>query len=130
MLSALVFYPLNVASAPEAPKNNTVDHPKPYTRPVEVVPSSILANCYLYAKHIYPNLPPTKEIWANLTQEPGGVAVFKYASGLEHYAVVDFVGTSTISISETNFRAGTMSKRVIQFDDENLVGYFHVTTGP
>lgn len=125
MISAFLLYPLNVASAPEAPKITVVDHPEPYERPVEVLSRAVLFNCYQYVKTQFPDLPPTKYIWANLSEQPGGVAVFRYPSGLEHYAVVDAVGTSTIQIRETNFNSGTYTERTIPLDDPSLHGFYN-----
>lgn len=95
------------------------------TPPVEekVVSDSVLCNCWAYSKQVYPSLPPTKTIHANLQQEPAEIAVFQYGN-LPHYAIVTSVGTSTFDITETNFKACEKTKRTISLDDPSLKGFY------
>jgi hypothetical protein len=95
------------------------------TPPVVPEPvSSVLTNCWAFAKQVYPSLPSTKEMWVNATQTPGGVALFKYKSGLVHYAVVESVGTSTIDIVETNYKHGKKTERTVSLSDGALRGFY------
>ena len=54
----------------------------------------------------------------------GGVVIFDY-NGVPHYAYIDSVEVDGIHISEANFIKCARSKRVIAFDDPNIVGYRH-----
>lgn len=124
----IAFFPSQLASAPspEKVKPNTAQYEEPLTiekPPPKPVPNTVLNNCYLYAKSIFPTLPPSKVIWQNLTDIPVGVAVFSY-SGVPHYAVVTGRGTSTIDIVETNFKHGKRTERTIALTDPALKGFY------
>lgn len=87
------------------------------------MPRGVLYNCYLYVKSIYPSLPPTATIRANVSNEPAEVAVFNY-SGTPHYAIVEEVGTSTITIVESNWNAGEITRRTVPIADQAFIGFF------
>ena len=132
-MGLIVLLPSQTVFAPTAQASQT---PQPVVEEVQVViaeeplwkapePLSLtLWNCWEYTRQVYPSLPSTREIWNNLTDTPGGVAVFRYPSGLEHYAVVESIGTSTIHIKETNYRHGTVTERDISLTDPALKGFF------
>lgn len=85
-----------------------------------------LSNCYLYVKHIFPSLPPTATIKVNLTQEPSDVVHFLYEDGVEHYAVITSVATSSITIRESNWDAGVITERTVQLNDPSLQGFYSI----
>lgn len=114
------------AQAQQTPLYNenqgTYDHPQ---KPPKPTPSGVLFNCYLYVKSTFHSLPPTAEIRANLQKEPAEVVVFNY-NGIPHYAVNEGTGTSTISISETNYKKGQLTHRIIPMSDPSIEGYFDI----
>ena len=100
--------------------------PKLYDHPVEPkLPYSVLSNCYAWVRLRYPTLQGTLFIQKHLQTEPAKVAVMQYGN-LEHYAVVEEVGTSSILISETNYGGDFYQKRRIQMNDIHLRGYFKI----
>lgn len=87
-----------------------------------VIPDSVLSNCYAYVKFVYPSLPPTATILANLGAE-GEVAVFYYPdSGLYHYAVVESV--EPFVVTDTNY--GSATKKTRAEDGTRLLGFYKV----
>jgi len=95
------------------------DNPIEPERP-EVLPDPILSNCYAYVKSVYPSLPNTQTILANLEQS-GEVAVFYYPdSGLHHYAVVESM--EPFMVTDTNY--GSQTKKTRLASDLNLIGFY------
>lgn len=94
-----------------------------YSHPAKPLVDGVLCNCWAYSKQVYPTLPSTKVIHANLEDEPSDVAVFSY-NGLPHYAVVERVGTSTFDVSETNFKRCQKGTRTVELDDPSLLGFY------
>lgn len=45
---------------------------------------------------------------------------------LEHYAVVEEIGTTTIKISETNYGGDFLNHRTLQKDDLHIRGYYSI----
>jgi len=98
--------------------------PTPEPTPIPVVLDRILSNCYSYVKDIYPDLPGTNHILANLTTS-GEVAVFYYPnSGLYHYTVVESISSTTMTISETNYGGHFLNRRTVNLKDKNLIGFY------
>lgn len=96
------------------------DHPIEPERPKVEVPDPILSNCYAYVKSVYPSLPPTATILANLGAE-GEVAVFYYPdSGLYHYAVVE--SAEPFIVTDTNY--GSATKKTRTESGHNLIGFY------
>ena len=90
-----------------------------YTPPPEL-PFSILSNCYSYVKSVYPQLPPTATILANLGAA-GEVAVFYYPeSDLYHYAVVESI--EPFVVTDTNF--GSQTKKTRPESSLRLIGFY------
>jgi hypothetical protein len=96
----------------------------PVFTPQEKQPDTVLCNCWAYAKTVYPTLPGTKVINASLSSIPDGVVVFNY-SGTPHYAVVTAVGSTTVTITETNYTRCTKGTRTIPLTDPSIKGYYH-----
>mgnify|MGYP003649221475 FL=1 len=95
------------------------DNPIEPERPV-VIPDPVLSNCYAYVKSVFPSLPNTQTILANLEQS-GEVAVFYYPdSGLHHYAVVESM--EPFIVTDTNY--GSHTKKTRLASDRNLIGFY------
>lgn len=120
-----VYAPSAAAQIPE-PVQRVEVPPEPPPVVEDPLPDSVLCNCWAYLKEIYPTLPNTKEIHANLQKNTAEVAVFSY-DGLNHYAHVVSVGTSTFSVEETNFKKCTKGSRIVQLSDPRLLGFYNVT---
>jgi hypothetical protein len=88
----------------------------------KLLPFSVLSNCYAYVKHVYPSLPPTKTILANLSSS-GEVAIFYFPdSNLYHYAVVEIV--NPLVVTDTNYQGHKKTTR--EDSGERLIGFYKI----
>jgi hypothetical protein len=91
-----------------------------------VILPSVLCNCYLYSKSVYPDLPSTATILSSIS-EKGNVAVFYYQNiGLHHYAVLVGETDTHYIIEETNYQRCKFGQRQIPKDDPALLGFFNI----
>jgi hypothetical protein len=68
-------------------------------------------------------LPKGEIIPNNLYPKVGGVIILQYGN-LKHYAYVEKVGADGIHIAEANFIKCARSKRIIDFNDPHILGYW------
>lgn len=96
----------------------------PTTPKKQKINDTLLCNCYLFVKNVYPSLPNTNEILSFLSEE-GSVAVFYYSDiGLHHYAVVIGETENEYYIEETNYDACKKGKRIVPKNDSRLIGFY------
>lgn len=105
-----------------------------YVPTVEIEPEAVVeapkldntldCNCYMYVRSKIPNLPLTKDLKPNSEIAVGAVAIFKYPSGLMHYAYVESFGTDVFTVDESNYKKCVRAKRIVKLDDKALLGFY------
>lgn len=86
----------------------------------------VACNCYLAVKQRIPNLPLTKNLIPNSEVAVGSVAIFKYPSGLMHYAYVESFGTEVFKVSESNYLPCQRGERLVNLNDKSLLGFYAI----
>lgn len=87
---------------------------------------SLLCNCYAYAKSKIPELQNTSKITPNTDIEVGTVAIFKYPSGVKHYAIVKSVSKESFVVDESNYKRCVQKDRTVSIDDKYLLGFYKI----
>ena len=88
----------------------------------------MVCNCWGYIKANYvKNLPRTKDLVPNLSSpKAGAVAIYKYPSGINHYAYVTSVDLEAHSYKEigANLKGCDITRRTVDFDNKYLQGFW------
>lgn len=115
--------PIKLVGEPEIVVEEVVEEKEE----VKEVSDDVRCNCYAYVKKYYhSDLPSTRVILSNLTEEISDVAVFYYpSSGVNHYAKVVRVEGDYIIIDEANFSRCKVGVRKIAMSDPFLLGFYN-----
>ncbi len=93
--------------------------------PVAEAPESVLCNCWAYIRATYvPDLPPMAELIAGAGPTFAEIAVFRYPSGLHHFARVTGQGPGYFTVDEANYEPCARTDRRVSFSDPNLIGFY------
>lgn len=81
-------------------------------------------NCVSFVKVKGVDLPQIKDLKPNSSYpRVGGVVIFDYPNAF-HVAYVEKVTEDGIHVIESNYESCAITRRIISFDDSNIVGYW------
>jgi len=93
----------------------------------EIIENLIFCSCVLTARELGAKLPKgdARELIPNSPfPRVGGVVILRYHEDA-HVAYIDKVTSEGLHVQEGNFEKCKQTERVIDFDDPNIVGYWH-----
>lgn len=85
-----------------------------------------VCSCVKYAKTIAKGVPSqnANKFKPNTKLKVGVLALFRYANGVSHVAVVRKILSDSFIVAEANFHACDVGAREVQKDDPALIGYW------
>lgn len=107
--------PVSIVAAPEASTTKAI--------PKEI-PDAIACNCVSYLHTLIVDLPLQKDIIPNGPPSVGGVVVLNY-HGTPHLAYITGFTADGVEVKEANYHHCEYDTRVIKWNDEALVGFWH-----
>lgn len=81
------------------------------------------ANCYLFVKSVYPDLPLMQDIHTNTTAHVGAVAFFKYDE-LDHYAIITKLQVDGFWVKDSNFGGAGYRTHFIEWNNPHIRGFY------
>ena len=87
---------------------------------------AILNSCVLGARYFGLSLPKgdAKDLKPNGNPEIGGGILLEYSTG-SHVAVIESFKKDGFAIVETNYRRGTLTRRIVRYDDKFIKGFWN-----
>lgn len=83
-----------------------------------------VCNCYSLVKSRVRSLPRVKDLKPNTSYPPkNGVVIMQY--DVPHYAYIESIQADGIHVLESNFEPCLVSRRVINFNDKKIVGFWN-----
>jgi hypothetical protein len=110
---------------PQAQNGAVVASSTTDVRPVAEAPEGVLCNCWAFLRATYvPDLPPMADLIAGAGPAFGEIAVFRYPSGLHHFARVTGQGAGYFTVDEANYEPCERTERQVPFTDPSLIGFY------
>ena len=83
----------------------------------------VVCNCFSFVKTKIRNIPQMDDIKPNSVPTVGGIVIMNYR-GVKHIAYIEKILENGVLVFESNYRPCSLGKRVIEWTDPSLIGYW------